>query len=82
MGISTWNGLYLAEIARLAPADEVAEGTAAVTFFTFAVYTVAPPAFAGLVWLGGYGVAWWCTAAVVLGSAAVLGATARARRPG
>ncbi len=82
IGISTWNGLYLAEIARLAPPDEVSEATAAGTFFTFAIYTVAPPVFAGLVWLGGYGLAWWCLAAVVLGSAAVLGATARARRPG
>ena len=82
MGISTWNGLYLAEVAKLAPADEVAEATAAVTFFTFAVYTVAPPAFAGLVWLGGYTAAWWVLAAVVLASAAALARGARARGAG
>ncbi|HUF87882.1 MAG TPA: MFS transporter [Thermohalobaculum sp.] len=78
VGISTWNGLYLAEVARLAPPAEVAEATAAVTFCTFAVYTVAPPAFAALVWLAGYGPAWWCTAAVVLASAGVLVRGARA----
>ena len=77
MGISTWNGLYLAEVARLAPEDEVAEATAAVTFFTFGIYTVAPPVFAMLVWLGGYGAAWWTLAAVVLASAAALARGAR-----
>lgn len=77
-GISTWNGLYLAEVARLAPPAEVSEATAAVTFCTFAIYTVAPPVFAALAWLGGYGLAWWCTAAVVLASATVLARTPRA----
>ena len=77
MCISTWNGLYLAEVARLAPPEEVAEATAAVTFCTFGIYTVAPPAFAGLVWLGGYGLAWWTCAAIVLASAMILARPAR-----
>lgn len=80
--VSTWNGLYLAEVARLAPPEEVSEATAAVTFCTFGIYTVAPPVFGLLVWLGGYGVAWWCAAAAVLASAAVLARGARASPAG
>ncbi len=81
-GISTWNGLYLAEIAKLAPPEDVAEATAAGSLFTFTVYTVAPPVFALLVWLGGYDAAWWVVAAIVLTSGAALARGARAGRAG
>ena len=41
--VGTWNGLYLAEIARLAPAAEVSSATASSAVFTFASYMITPP---------------------------------------
>ncbi len=41
--VGTWNGLHLAEIARVAPPDGVGEATAGAAFFTFASYMVTPP---------------------------------------
>jgi len=70
--IATWNGLFLAEIAKVAPDDEVAEATASATFFTFVAYMLAPPLFGGMVWLAGYGAAYHLVAAMVLTSGAVL----------
>lgn len=54
ISVATWNGLYLAEVARLAPGDRVAEVTAGSTFFIFLVYTLAPPAFGALISRFGY----------------------------
>ena len=45
--VSTWNGLYLAEVASLAPPARVSEATAATTFFVFTTYMATPP-LAGL----------------------------------
>ena len=70
--IATWNGLFLAEIAKVAPEDDVAEATASATFFTFVAYMLAPPVFGGMVWLAGYGAAYHLVAALVLTSGAVL----------
>jgi len=72
VSIATWNGLFLAEIAKVAPPDEVAEATASSTFFTFVAYMVTPPLFGAIVGFGGYAVAYHCVAAAVLGAAAVL----------
>jgi predicted MFS family arabinose efflux permease len=52
--VSTWNGLYLAEAARLAPTDMVSEAVAGTTFFVFAVYTVTPPLFGFMIDRYGY----------------------------
>lgn len=41
--VSTWNGLYLAEVANLAPPARVSEATAATTFFVFMTYMSTPP---------------------------------------
>lgn len=67
-GISTatWNGLFLAEIAKLVPAERVSEATASSTFFTFVAYMLAPPLFGALVWVGGYGLAYHIMAGLVL----------------
>jgi MFS family permease len=43
---TSWNGVYLAEVARLAPAARVSEATAGSTFFVFIAYSVAPVVFA------------------------------------
>lgn len=41
--VGTWNGLYLAEIARLAPPDAIASATASAAAFGFATYMITPP---------------------------------------
>lgn len=51
---ATWNGLYLAEAAALAPPDAVSEVTAGTTFFVFLTYTVTPPVFGLLINSFGY----------------------------
>jgi MFS family permease len=43
---TSWNGVYLAEIVRLAPKARVSEATAGSTFFVFIAYSVAPVLFA------------------------------------
>ena len=74
--IATWNGLYLAEIAILAP-ETVSEATAATTFFVFSTYMVTPP-IAGMIisWFG-YRAVFLVTACVAVTSAAVLFSGAR-----
>jgi MFS family permease len=41
--VATWNGLYLAEIARRAPAARVSQATASAAVFTFFSYMITPP---------------------------------------
>lgn len=43
-----WNGVYLAEVARLAPADAVARASGGSLFFTFSGVLMGPPAFSAL----------------------------------
>lgn len=43
---ASWNGIYLAEIARLAPPDAVADATSGSTMLTFLGYVLGPSAFA------------------------------------
>ncbi len=43
---ASWNGIYMAEVARLAPPDQVAEATSASTLFTFLGYVFSPSLFA------------------------------------
>ncbi len=52
--VATWNGLYLAEAASMAPPELVSEVTAGTTFFVFATYTVTPPLFGSLIDTFGY----------------------------
>ena len=40
-----WNGVFLAEVARIAPAARVSEATGGCLFFTFLGVVVTPPAF-------------------------------------
>lgn len=50
-----WNGVYLAEVARLAPDGRVAEATGSVQFIMYGGVMAVPPLFgAGVVLLGGY----------------------------
>ena len=51
-----WNGVFLAEVARLAPEGRIAIVTGGTQFFTFAGVLVGPPAFGAIVAMsGGYG---------------------------
>ena len=69
--ISTWNGLYLAEIAILAP-DSVSEATAATTFFVFSTYLITPPIAGLIISLFGYRAVFLVTACVAVSSAVIL----------
>ena len=52
LSVATWNGLFAAEVASLAP-ERVSEASAGSTFFVFGTYVITPP-IAGLVitWFG------------------------------
>ncbi len=71
LSIATWNGLFVAEVAALAP-GRVSEATAGATFFLFGTYVVIPPV-AGLVitWFG-YRAAFALAAMAVLTTGVVL----------
>jgi len=46
---ASWNGIYMAEVARLAPADQIAEVTSSSTVVTFLGYVSGPTIFSLLV---------------------------------
>ena len=59
-----WNGVFLAEVAREAPAGKTVEATGGALFLTFFGVLVAPPLFALIVESGGgYGMAFALAAA-------------------
>ncbi len=52
--IASWNGVFLAEIARLAPREHIGEASAGSTLLTFVGYVVGPAAFALMADATGY----------------------------
>ncbi len=78
LSVATWNGLWVAEVAALAP-GRVSEATAGATFFLFGTYVVVPP-IAGLVitWFG-YRAAFGLAAVAVLITGAALALKWRGR---
>lgn len=50
---ASWNGIYLAEVARLAPPDRIAETTGAGVVLIFLGYAAGPTLFSALVSAGG-----------------------------
>ena len=77
--VTSWNGVQLAEIARLAPQGRVSEGTAGATLVTFMGYIVGPAAFAGLLSAtGSYSVCFACVG--LLGIVAFVAIRAAAKR--
>ncbi len=76
-----WNGVFLAEVARLAPEGRVAVLTGGTQFFTFAGVLIGPPLFGAIVSsTGSYGAGF--AAAAVLPLLVVVGMIARGgRRP-
>jgi MFS family permease len=54
-----WNGVFLAEVARVAPAGRTSEATGGCLFFTFLGVVITPPSFnAVLALAGSYSVAY------------------------
>ncbi len=51
---ASWNGITMAEIARLSPPDQIVEATAGSTMFTFMGYAAGPSLFAAAVPLFGW----------------------------
>ena len=57
MTASGWNGVFLSELARLAPEGRVGEATGAVLMFGFAGLVLGPLAMAGIAAMSSLGVA-------------------------
>jgi MFS family permease len=52
---ASWNGIYMAEVARLSPPEKIADATFSSTLFTFLGYVAGPFAFSWLVtWTRGW----------------------------
>jgi MFS family permease len=72
-----WNGVYLAEVARLAPPGRVGTITGGTQFFTFVGALAAPPLFGFVVELAGnYGRAYlvFCLLPAIAGLRLLMGA--------
>jgi MFS family permease len=75
---ASWNGISLAEVARLAPPGKVADATAGSTTFIFLGYVAGPSIFATLVSLtGSWALPQILTAAQLLLVSALVGLTLR-----
>jgi hypothetical protein len=62
-----WNGVFLAEVARLAPDGRVAYLTGGTQFFTFAGVLIGPPLFGAIASATGtYGAGFVVTTALPL----------------
>jgi MFS family permease len=77
---ASWNGIFMAEIARLAPPDRIVEATSGSVLITFLGYLCGPSIFSGLVtFSGGYRTA-FLAIAVQLAAMAVLQMAVLVRR--
>jgi MFS family permease len=63
---SGWNGVFLAEIARVAPSGQISAATGGTIFFTYFGLVVGPSIFAGVVAVtDSYAVAFYAIAAAI-----------------
>ena len=68
-----WNGIYLAEVARIMPIERVGSATGGVLVFTFVGITVGPSSFAAIVALtGSYAPGFAAVGALLLATVIVL----------
>ena len=70
---SGWNGIFLAELARVAPEGRVAEATGSVLVASYAGLLAAPLVISVAAWLGGMRLAYLVLAAGTVGSALLMG---------
>lgn len=76
-----WNGVFLAELARLAPKDRVSDVTGGASFFTFLGVVMTPPLFHLVLGLSGsYGITYALFGLPALAVGALILWTAGARR--
>jgi MFS family permease len=79
---ASWNGIFLAEIARLSPPDRVAEASSGAIMLCFLGYLLAPTAFAFAVGATGGWVAPFLAACALLAAVALLVTARRGARGG
>ena len=78
---TSWNGVFLSDLGRFAPAERIGETTAAVTFFVFIGYVAGPALFGWAVLHGvSYRAAFLLLAAAVIAGVATLASTLLPRR--
>ncbi|SEH67815.1 Sugar phosphate permease [Paracoccus alkenifer] len=71
-----WNGVYLAEVARLSPPGMAGMLTGGTLFFTYFGVVTVPPALAGIIGAtGSFAVAFGAVAVITLAVAAYIGLT-------
>ncbi len=71
LSVATWNGLFMAEVAALAP-EHASEASAGATFFVFGTYFVIPPIAGLTIAWAGYRATFIMAAACVLTTAVAL----------
>jgi MFS family permease len=69
---ASWNGILLAEVARIAPEGRVGEATSSAVFFTFIGYVVGPAGFTAILLAAGYRPAFLAIGVLPLSAALVL----------
>jgi MFS family permease len=75
---TSWNGIYMAEVARMAPPGKIGDATSGSTFLTFIGYVLGPVAFATVVeQTGSYRIAFVLAAALPLSAVLLLRAPRR-----
>jgi MFS family permease len=75
---TSWNGIYMAEVARMAPPGKIGDATSGSTFLTFIGYVLGPVAFATVVGqTGSYRIAFVLAAALPLSAVLLLRAPRR-----
>ncbi|WP_216671334.1 MFS transporter [Mangrovicoccus sp. HB161399] len=67
-----WNGVFLAEVARLVPREEAGAATGGALFMTYGGVIAGPPIFAFLIGHGGYGSAFLAFSLALAGLAVFL----------
>ena len=73
VAVSSWNGIYLGEVSRIAPADKVGEATAGSGFFSFLAYAISPSLCSLIIAsTGSYRAAFLIVAVAPLGAALLL----------
>ncbi len=82
MTVGTWNGVYLAEIARSAPPAQISSATASSAVFTFLSYMVTPPLVGALATLAGWRLTFAIIALAPLAAGVVLSRRAPASPQG
>lgn len=71
LSVATWNGLFLAETATIAP-ETVSEAAAATTFFVFATYMLTPPLMGLVIQSSGFRTAFIAAAVLAMTSLVAL----------